>query len=108
MPISFRKRTVWLVKSYQKLYCLLNRIEHGSSGCATAAVRDLLTPMPTSSMFCMSMENLLPIMQSILPQIVDNKWIDMLLNCSWKALEVIAAVKMLENQLRSQAPELVD
>ncbi|GFZ17515.1 ubiquitin carboxyl-terminal hydrolase-related protein [Actinidia rufa] len=54
------------------------------------------------------MENLLPKMQSILPQNVDNEWIDMLLNCSWKPLDVIGAVKMLENQLRSQAPELVD
>ncbi|XP_057514658.1 LOW QUALITY PROTEIN: uncharacterized protein LOC130796340 [Actinidia eriantha] len=54
------------------------------------------------------MENPLPKMQSILPQNVDNEWIDMFLNCSWKPLDVNAAVKMLENQLRSQAPELVD
>ncbi|CAL5327163.1 unnamed protein product [Camellia sinensis] len=52
------------------------------------------------------MGNLLPKMQSILPQNVDNEWIEMLLNCSWKPLDVNASIKMLENQLKPQAPEL--
>lgn len=53
------------------------------------------------------MGNLLPKMQSILPQNVENEWIEMLLNCSWKPLDVNAAVKMLETQLKSQGSELL-
>lgn len=34
-------------------------------------------------------------MQRILPQHVDNEWLEMILNCSWKPLDVSAAVKML-------------
>ncbi|XAR50102.1 hypothetical protein NMG60_11004339 [Bertholletia excelsa] len=49
--------------------------------------------------------NLLPNMESILPQNVDNEWIDMLLNCSWKPLDVNAAVRMLGNQLKPHASE---
>ncbi|XP_028092844.1 uncharacterized protein LOC114293027 isoform X1 [Camellia sinensis] len=52
------------------------------------------------------MGNLLPKMQSILPQNVDNEWIEMLLNFSWKPLDVNAAVRMLETKLKPQGPEL--
>lgn len=46
------------------------------------------------------MGNLLPKMQRLLPQNVDNEWIEMILNCSWKPLDASAAVEMLENQVK--------
>ncbi|KAJ1379580.1 Ubiquitin specific protease domain [Sesbania bispinosa] len=46
------------------------------------------------------MGNLLPKMQRLLPQNIDNEWIEMILNCSWKPLDVSAAVKMLENRAK--------
>ncbi|KAK4257147.1 hypothetical protein QN277_006771 [Acacia crassicarpa] len=42
------------------------------------------------------MGNLLPKMQRLLPQNVDNEWIEKILDCSWKPLDASAAVKMLE------------
>lgn len=51
------------------------------------------------------MGNLLPKMQSVLPQNVDNEWIEMLLNCPWKPLDVSAAVKMLGNQRNSSSTD---
>ncbi|XP_022135262.1 uncharacterized protein LOC111007268 isoform X2 [Momordica charantia] len=54
------------------------------------------------------MGNLLPKMQSILPQNVDNEWAEMLLNCSWKALDVSAAAKMLTDQTKCKDSELVE
>ncbi|KAI4336052.1 hypothetical protein L6164_014628 [Bauhinia variegata] len=54
------------------------------------------------------MGNLLPKMQRLLPQNVDNEWTDMIHNCSWKPLEVSASVKMLEKQAKwknSRFPE---
>ncbi|GFZ07764.1 ubiquitin carboxyl-terminal hydrolase-related protein [Actinidia rufa] len=51
--------------------------------------------------------NLWPKMQSILPQNVDNEWIEMLLKCSWKPLDINAAVKMCQNQLKFHTPELL-
>ncbi|XP_051136460.1 uncharacterized protein LOC127255119 [Andrographis paniculata] len=44
------------------------------------------------------MENLLPKLQSILPQNVENEWAEMLLNCSWKPLDLNASIRMLEKQ----------
>ncbi|CAL0325394.1 unnamed protein product [Lupinus luteus] len=44
------------------------------------------------------MRNLLPKMQSLLPQNVDNEWIEMILNCSWKPLDVSAAIRMIGNK----------
>ncbi|CAK8563119.1 unnamed protein product [Lathyrus sativus] len=41
------------------------------------------------------LQTLSPKMQRILPQHVDNEWLEMILNCSWKPLDVSAAVKML-------------
>ena len=38
------------------------------------------------------MANLLPKMQKVLPQNVDNEWNEMLLNCPWKPLDVSAAI----------------
>ncbi|KAF3437790.1 hypothetical protein FNV43_RR20546 [Rhamnella rubrinervis] len=43
------------------------------------------------------MGNLLPKMQTVLPQCVEEDWRDMLLNCSWKPLDVLAADKMLRH-----------
>lgn len=54
------------------------------------------------------MGNLLPKMQSVLPQNVDNKWLDMLLNCSWKPLDVSAAVKMLSNKTKYKNSDYVE
>ncbi|KAL8547318.1 hypothetical protein ACS0TY_006879 [Phlomoides rotata] len=50
------------------------------------------------------MGSLLPKMQSILPQNVENEWADMLLNCSWKPLELNAAIRMPGRQSKSEAP----
>ncbi|XP_047325394.1 uncharacterized protein LOC124929150 isoform X2 [Impatiens glandulifera] len=41
--------------------------------------------------------NLMPKMQSVIPANVDNEWIEMLLNCSWKPLDANAASKMVDN-----------
>lgn len=54
------------------------------------------------------MGSLLPKMQSVLPQNVDNEWIDMLLKCSWKPLDVSAAVEMLRNQTRCKDSDFVE
>lgn len=51
------------------------------------------------------MGNLLPKLQSVLPQNVDNEWIEMLLNCPWKPLDVSAAVRMLANQRRKSSKD---
>ncbi|XP_022929671.1 uncharacterized protein LOC111436182 [Cucurbita moschata] len=53
------------------------------------------------------MGNLLPKMQSILPQNVDDEWTKMILNCSWKALDVSAAAKMLTAETKCKDSELV-
>ncbi|XP_044484956.1 uncharacterized protein LOC123210576 isoform X3 [Mangifera indica] len=53
------------------------------------------------------MGNLLPKMQDVLPQSVDNEWIEMILNCSWKPLDILEAVKMLgQNQSKSWDSEV--
>ncbi|KAK7291674.1 hypothetical protein RIF29_07003 [Crotalaria pallida] len=46
------------------------------------------------------MRNLLPKMQRLLPQNVDNEWIEMILNCSWKPLDVSAAIRMIGNKAK--------
>ncbi|KAJ1438988.1 Ubiquitin specific protease domain [Sesbania bispinosa] len=46
------------------------------------------------------MESLSLKMQRLLPQNIDNEWIEMILNCSWKPLDVSAAVKMLDNKAK--------
>ncbi|XP_047332933.1 uncharacterized protein LOC124936475 isoform X2 [Impatiens glandulifera] len=48
--------------------------------------------------------NLMPKMQSVIPANVDSEWIEMLLNCSWKPLDINAAAKMVDNC----STELVD
>ncbi|GAV66724.1 UCH domain-containing protein/DUF629 domain-containing protein/DUF627 domain-containing protein [Cephalotus follicularis] len=54
------------------------------------------------------MGSLLPKMQEVLPQGVDSEWSDMIINCSWKPLDISAAVKMLGNQSKYQDSELVE
>ena len=54
------------------------------------------------------LESLLPNLQSVVPQHVDNEWIEMLLNSSWKPLDVSAAVKMLRNQTKCKDSEFVE
>lgn len=54
------------------------------------------------------MGNLMPKMQLILPHGIDNEWAEMLLNCSWKPLDISAAVKMLESRSKRQHSELDD
>ncbi|KAF3655732.1 putative LOB domain-containing protein 27-like [Capsicum annuum] len=51
---------------------------------------------------------LLPKMQSVLPQNVENEWAEMLLNCSWKPLDVNVAVKMLDKQSKPQDHGFLD
>ncbi|KAG8388657.1 hypothetical protein BUALT_Bualt02G0148100 [Buddleja alternifolia] len=53
------------------------------------------------------MGSLLPKMQSVLPQNVENEWAEMLLNCSWKPLELNAAIRMLEKQSKSEVHEFL-
>ncbi|KAK6920803.1 protein of unknown function DUF627, N-terminal, partial [Dillenia turbinata] len=48
------------------------------------------------------MGNLMPKMQSVLPLGVDSEWSDMLLNCSWKPLDLSAAVKILQKETECQ------
>ncbi|KAL2533127.1 Ubiquitin carboxyl-terminal hydrolase-related protein [Abeliophyllum distichum] len=50
------------------------------------------------------MRTLLPKLHSILPHRAENEWAEMLLNCSWKPLDLKAAIKMLEEQSKFQAP----
>ncbi|KAK8703160.1 hypothetical protein V6N13_021488 [Hibiscus sabdariffa] len=52
------------------------------------------------------MGNLIPKMQNALPRSIDSEWIEMLLNCSWKPLDISAAVKIIGNQSKCQASEL--
>lgn len=54
------------------------------------------------------MSSLLPKMQSILPQSLDNEWAEMLLNCSWKPLELNASIKMHRKQSTSEAPDFFE
>ncbi|XP_019152794.1 PREDICTED: uncharacterized protein LOC109149467 isoform X2 [Ipomoea nil] len=48
------------------------------------------------------MGSLTPKLQTVLPQNVDNKWANMLLNCSWKPLDINAAAELLEKQSKPQ------
>ncbi|KAL3617995.1 hypothetical protein CASFOL_038316 [Castilleja foliolosa] len=52
--------------------------------------------------------SLLPKMQLILPQNVENEWAEMLLNYSWKPLDLNAAIRMLERQPKSEAPNFLE
>lgn len=54
------------------------------------------------------MGNLLPKMQTVLPQCIEEEWRDMLLNCSWKPLDVSTADRILRNQTKCRAYESVD
>ncbi|XP_073159219.1 uncharacterized protein [Henckelia pumila] len=54
------------------------------------------------------MGSLLPKMQSTLPQSVENGWAEMLLNCSWRPLELNAAVRMLEKHLKAETTDSPD
>ncbi|XP_057443061.1 uncharacterized protein LOC130734595 isoform X2 [Lotus japonicus] len=44
------------------------------------------------------MGNLAPKMQRLLPQNVGSEWIEMILNCSWKPVDVAAAIEMIVNR----------
>ncbi|KAL2465299.1 Ubiquitin carboxyl-terminal hydrolase-related protein [Abeliophyllum distichum] len=54
------------------------------------------------------MRTLLPKLQSVIPDRVDNDWAEMLLNCSWKPLDLNAAIKMLEEPSKFEAPNSLD
>ncbi|XP_010550646.1 PREDICTED: uncharacterized protein LOC104821450 [Tarenaya hassleriana] len=54
------------------------------------------------------MGNELPKMQAVLPQSIDNEWIEMLLNCTWKPLDLSAAVQMLGNRPKRPNSELYE
>ncbi|CAN0903480.1 hypothetical protein LINGRAHAP2_LOCUS22584 [Linum grandiflorum] len=49
--------------------------------------------------------NLDPKMRAVLPQNVESSWIQMIMNYSWKPLDVSSATKMLEHQRKFQDPE---
>ncbi|KAK1363366.1 Inactive ubiquitin carboxyl-terminal hydrolase 54 [Heracleum sosnowskyi] len=46
-------------------------------------------------------------MQSVLPHNIGDEWIQKLLSCSWKPLDVVAAVKMLEKQRNHVDPNFI-
>lgn len=52
--------------------------------------------------------SLLPKMQSILPENVEDEWVEMLLNCSWKPVELSAAIRMLEKQSKSETHDFLE
>ncbi|XP_024976124.1 uncharacterized protein LOC112514052 isoform X1 [Cynara cardunculus var. scolymus] len=54
------------------------------------------------------MDSLLPKLQAMLPPNVDHEWTEMLLTFPWKALDVNAAVKMIELQSNSLVTNFVD
>ncbi|XP_050220988.1 uncharacterized protein LOC126671275 [Mercurialis annua] len=54
------------------------------------------------------MGNLMPKMQAVLPQSADNEWTEMILNSSWKPLDISSAVKMLASQEKCQDGEVVE
>ncbi|KAM1026094.1 hypothetical protein ACFX13_039776 [Malus domestica] len=54
------------------------------------------------------MGNLMPKMQSVLPQNVDNEWTEMLLNSSWRPLDASSAVGMLRDQRKCKEHEFVE
>ncbi|KAF5734157.1 Ubiquitin carboxyl-terminal hydrolase-related protein isoform 4 [Tripterygium wilfordii] len=54
------------------------------------------------------MGNMLPKLQSVIPSNIDNEWIEMLLKCSWKPLDITAAVEMFRNQSKCRNSELLD
>ncbi|GER27122.1 ubiquitin carboxyl-terminal hydrolase-related protein [Striga asiatica] len=47
------------------------------------------------------MGSLLPKMQSILPQSVESEWAEMLLNCSWRPLDLNEAIKLVGRRQKS-------
>ncbi|XWS37423.1 hypothetical protein CRYUN_Cryun19dG0041800 [Craigia yunnanensis] len=51
------------------------------------------------------MGNLMSKMQTVLPESVDNEWIEMLHNCSWNPLDISAAVKMIGYQSKCKDSE---
>uniref|UniRef100_A0A7N0VE16 USP domain-containing protein n=1 Tax=Kalanchoe fedtschenkoi TaxID=63787 RepID=A0A7N0VE16_KALFE len=53
------------------------------------------------------MGSLSPKMQSVMPQNISDEWIDMILSCSWKPLDISAAVRHTENQSKRKDPEPV-
>ncbi|CAH9144076.1 unnamed protein product [Cuscuta epithymum] len=46
--------------------------------------------------------SLSPKLQSVLPQNVEDEWAELLLNCSWKPLDINAVATMIEKQLKSR------
>ncbi|KAL1531775.1 hypothetical protein AAHA92_31878 [Salvia divinorum] len=54
------------------------------------------------------MSSLLPKMHSILPQCVEDEWAEMLLNCSWKPLELNKAIRMHRPQSTLEAPDFFE
>ncbi|KAF2311361.1 hypothetical protein GH714_022071 [Hevea brasiliensis] len=54
------------------------------------------------------MGSLIPKMQAVLPRGVDNEWVEMVLNCSWKPLDLSSAVKMLGSQGKGEDADLVE
>lgn len=47
-------------------------------------------------------------LQTVLPQYVENEWHEMILNCSWKPLDILAAIKIVQNQSKCQDSEFVE
>ncbi|CAI9787269.1 unnamed protein product [Fraxinus pennsylvanica] len=54
------------------------------------------------------MGTLLPEYQSIIPKRVEDEWAEMLLNCSWKPLDLDASIMMLNEQSKFEAPNFLD
>lgn len=49
-----------------------------------------------------------PKLQSVMPQRVSDEWVEMILSCSWKPLDVSTAVRNFRNQSECKDPESID
>lgn len=55
------------------------------------------------------MGNLLPKMQAVLPQRIDNEWNEMILGCSWKPVDISEAIKLFgQDKSKSRDSEVGD
>ncbi|CAI9761074.1 unnamed protein product [Fraxinus pennsylvanica] len=50
----------------------------------------------------------LPTLQSVIPYRVENAWVEILLNCSWKPMDLNAAITMLEERSKFDATNFLD
>uniref|UniRef100_A0A7N0TYL4 USP domain-containing protein n=1 Tax=Kalanchoe fedtschenkoi TaxID=63787 RepID=A0A7N0TYL4_KALFE len=54
------------------------------------------------------MGSLLPRLQSIMPSFVENEWVEMIMNCSWKPLDISQAVDIIKGKPKAHFIKLAD